>query len=254
MSAASYNLLDERWVPVLCRSGRRRDIAPHQLSDPDDPPVRIVSPRPDFDGALVQLLIGLVQTCAAPETKREWRQGFDDPPSPESLQARFASVREAFWLDGDGPRFMQDLDLCEPDGKPWSIGTLLIEAPGDNTLKGNKDLFAKRGQVEAMSLPMAAMALLTLQINAPSGGSGHRVGLRGGGPLTTLVLGPPGSTLWQTVWLNVLRSQQFHSGPGDPALLALADTFPWMAPTRTSEGGRSTSPVDVHPAHHFWLS
>ena len=78
---------------------------------------------------------------------------------------------------------MQDFEAL--DCEPWPVSRLLIEAPGENTEKENKDLFQKRGQTPSLGLPAAAMALFTLQIYASSGGDGHRTSLRGGGPLTT---------------------------------------------------------------------
>lgn len=235
-----YNLLHEPWIPVRRASGVLDWIAPWQIADRDDPPLRIESPRPDFDGALIQFLIGLVQTVAAPSLKQAWRKGYENPPA--DLRERFETVVEAFNLDGDGPRFMQDLTLTAADVKETKpIRELLIDAPAV--------FFVKPELVQAISYPMAAMALLTLQTNAPSGGVGHRTSLRGGGPLTTVILG---DTLWQTVWLNVMTEDDFLSGPGDPTLQEHSHKFPWMGPTRTSEGGSSTTPEDAHPVQHFW--
>ncbi|HVT43426.1 MAG TPA: type I-E CRISPR-associated protein Cse1/CasA [Thermoanaerobaculia bacterium] len=237
-----YNLLAERWIPVRRASGSLDWIAPWQMAEIDDPPLRIESPRPDFDGALTQFLIGLVQTVAAPETKLAWRSEFDRPP--HDLQQKFNSVAAAFNLDGEGPRFMQDLTLKGADiDEPKPIRSLLIDAPAE--------FFVKPGLVRALSYPMAAVALFTLQTNAPSGGVGHRTSLRGGGPMTTVILG---DSLWRTVWLNVMTDGDFLSGPGNADRDQPADKFPWMAPTRTSEkqGGSSTTPEDAHAAQHFW--
>ncbi|MEO8379270.1 MAG: type I-E CRISPR-associated protein Cse1/CasA [Acidobacteriota bacterium] len=237
-----YNLLHERWIPIRRRSGVLDWIAPWQIADIDDPPLRIESPRPDFDGALIQFLIGLVQTVAAPQLMQAWRKGYERPPA--DLRDRFETVVEAFNLDGEGPRFMQDLTLHAAEVKEAkAIRELLIDAPAV--------FFVKPELVQAISYPMVAMALFALQTNAPSGGVGHRTSLRGGGPLTTIILG---DTLWQTVWLNVMRESDFLAGPGNPALQDLRDKFPWMAATRTSEGngGRTTTPDDAHCAQHFW--
>jgi CRISPR system Cascade subunit CasA len=237
-----YNLLAEPWIPVRRASGLLDWIAPWQIAETDDPALRIESPRPDFDGALIQFLIGLVQTVAAPQSKLAWRRGFEAPA--QDLHEKLEGVAEAFNLDGDGPRFMQDLTLQRSeveDAKP--VRALLIDAPAE--------FFVKPGLISAMSYPMAAMALYALQTNAPSGGVGHRTSLRGGGPLTTVILG---DTLWRTVWLNAITEHDFLSGPGNPDRDQPADKFPWMGPTRTSDrqGGRSTTPEDAHPAQHFW--
>src|SRR5439155_14612486 len=132
-------------------------------------------------------------------------------------------------LDGDGTSFLQDFDQLE--GEELPVESLLIEAPGANTIRLNKDLFIKRGQARVLSRGAAAIALYTLQQFAPSGGAGHRTSLRGGGPLVTLALPDGGAvsrpTLWQRLWLNT---------PAD-LRLDVADkarAFPWLAPTRTS--------------------
>jgi CRISPR system Cascade subunit CasA len=247
----TFNLLEEAWIPVRRRSGACSWLTPWQMTESDDPPVELNSPRPDFNGALAQFLIGLVQTVMTPEDSDAWEEHFEEPPSPEDLKEAMEPYREVFWLDGSGPRFFQDLELEESEKDSVGIEGLLIDAPGANTIKSNKDLFIHRDRVEAMSLSIAAMALLTLQTNAPAGGAGHRTSLRGGGPLTTLVLG---RTLWETAWLNILTKPDLHKLPGDVSLTEQAAIFPWMGPTRTSQkrGGSATAPHQVHPLHYFW--
>ncbi|MCA9541898.1 MAG: type I-E CRISPR-associated protein Cse1/CasA [Myxococcales bacterium] len=251
------NLLTDPWLPVERRSGRRESIRPAELTAglADDPIVRPGAPRPDFDGAVLQFLVGLLQTAFAPRDDREWAARFDAPPTPAELDAAFEAHRAAFELAGDGPRFMQDLELDPASTSATEIRQLLIDAPGENTLKNNADTFVRGDTVARMSRASAALALFTLQINAPSGGAGHRTGLRGGGPLTTMLLAGEEGSLWETCWLNVLPSDRFVSDRyGAPERTSPVDIFPWLAPTRTSEkaGGSETLPVDMHPAHVYW--
>ena len=125
----------------------------------------------------------------------------------------------------------------------------LLETPTDNTLKNNADHFVKDRTENAFSLPVAAQALIALQMNAPSGGKGHRTSLRGGGPMTTLVTADPAreaqrdAPLWRTLWLNVLSARDFEPIDFDPAL-----AFPWLAPTRVSTKGTKmeTTVVNAH--------
>jgi CRISPR system Cascade subunit CasA len=214
--------------------------------------VALAAARPDFSGALAQLLIGLVQTTAAPESGRDWRAWYDRPPTPEELAAALAPVAYAFELDGDGARFMQDLTLFGEEHSEECIEQMLIDAPGGNTLKLNKDLFVKRYHVDRLCPDCAAAAVLTLQTNAPGGGQGHRVGLRGGGPLTTLVYDD--ESLWRTIWLNVLDREDFLDHCGNPTLASDEAHFPWLVPTRTSEPetGRPITPEDAHPNQVYW--
>ncbi len=244
------NLLNEPWMPVRKRDGSREWVNPTQLSRPDI--VAFDADRADFNGALAQFAIGLLQTTAPVERDREWRALFKEPPSSETLAQWFAPVSAAFEFDGDGARFMQDFSLTAEDGTACDIAALLIEAPGENTIKDNKDLFIKRDRVTQLCPHCVATALFTLQTNAPAGGAGHRTGLRGGGPLTTLLLAPEGSSLWQHLWLNVIERAHFfdeESAPIDPTHL----TFPWLASiSAIQKDGSETAPAQLHPAHVFW--
>jgi CRISPR system Cascade subunit CasA len=194
-----------------------------------------------------------------PEDDMEWEDYFYEPPEPAFLKESFNRYQHAFEVNGNGHRFMQDLELQE--GEVKEISALLIEAPGGKTLRDNLDHFIKRGTVQRLCPPCAVTALFTLQTNAPSGGVGHRTSLRGGGPLTTLVLCDPrgendelADSLWRNLWLNVLNSKTFLRLSGNPSKNQDADTFPWLAPTRTSENktGKATTPEDAHPAQMFW--
>ena len=244
------NLINEPWLPVRKRDGGREWVDPSQLARPDI--VAFDADRADFNGALAQFVIGLLQTTTPVERHSGWRKLFDEPPNRDTLAQWFAPVAGAFKFDGEGARFMQDFTLTAEDGTACDIAALLIEAPGDNTLKDNKDLFVKRGLVGPLCPACAATALFTLQLNAPSGGAGHRTGLRGGGPLTTLLLASEGSSLWHHLWLNVVEQAGFFDGDCSewraPHL-----TFPWLAPmSAIQKNGGETAPVQVHPAHVFW--
>jgi len=252
-----FNLIDERWIPVVLRDGTATQIAPWEVTKDfsKNPVVSLDAPRPDFNGALIQFLIGLVQTVAAPQNGTEWRKRLTEPPTPDELKEKFASVRHAFELGGDGPRFMQDFEQFV-DFTLSGVAGLLIDAPGENALAQNKDHFIKRGAVNAMCLPCCATALFTSQINAYGDGPGYRTSLRGGsGPLTTLVVSDDRhNTLWQLIWLNILEERSFLNICADSDKVSPKDTFPWLAATRTSEKdtGVETTPMDVHPAQMFW--
>ncbi len=245
------NLLHDPWLPVRRRSGVAERIAPWQVAErlAEDPVVALASPRADFDGALVQFLIGLLQTALAPQDEREWRRGWEEP-DPEGLRRALEPFAHAFELFGPGARFLQDLTLADESPGEEPIERLLIDAPGENTSRLGKDHFVKAGRIQRLCPACAAAALLTLQINAPSGGQGHRTGVRGGGPLTTLVVHP--RDLWSTLWQNVLANGSLPPGP--PEGSRLEDCFPWLAPTRTSEKGtgQATTREDVDPLQVYW--
>ena len=240
------SLIHDPWLPVRDKDGRQRRIKPVEILD--ETIVDLAWPRADFQGAAYQWLIGLLQAAIAPEDREEWEAIWDDGLDANLLASRLASLESAFSLGPEKPAFMQDMANLE--GEPLSIANLLIEAPGGNTLKLNKDHFIKRGTVKQACPACVAMALFTLQINAPSGGQGHRTSLRGGGPITSLVWPMAADTpLWRRLWLNVLTQEQMPAStqPVDAA------RFPWCGPTRTSEKADGmTTPEMVVRQQVYW--
>jgi CRISPR system Cascade subunit CasA len=255
IDAYIMNLLTEKWIPIL-RNGQAELIAPFEIGDQSIEALN--APRPDFQGALAQFLIGLLQTVLPDLKSRQWQEWYKTPPSAETLKTLFEPLKLAFELEGT-PAFMQDYDLKEAEAKP--IAALLIDQPGQQALEQNTDHFIKRGTINQLCQSCTATALFTLQINAPSGGAGHRTSLRGGGPLTTLIFSDRNEhkNLWQMLWLNVMTIKTFReqvkiSGDERPDF-DNKKIFPWLASTRTSEKASKTEftyLLEVHPFQMYW--
>lgn len=243
-------LLTDPWLPVRRRSGARDTVAPPAIAATEaDPIVALDWPRPDFRMAGLEFLTGLLTLACPPRNTGAWVRGFHTPPDADALAEAFTPLAHAFVLDGDGPRFMQEREDFTAGAN--SVAALLIESPGANTVKLNTDLLNKRGQVLILSRAAVAMALFTLQAYAPAGGAGNRVGLRGGGPLTTMAIPPaqPGEgevLLWHLLWSNVPCGEV----PDEDELPRI---LPWLGPTRGSDkDGRPTTPDDVHELQAWW--
>ena len=265
----TFDLRLERWIPFRRVSGAIEWGPPSLLTEGvmgGDPIVSVSWTRPDFDGAIQEFLIGLLSVALAPADEDEWLERWHTPPTPDELRAVLAALPPAFYLDGDGPRAFQDLAAdAFADCTPSPIAQLLIDAPGDQGIRQNKDLFVKRERVGVLSRAAAAMTLVTMQTYAPAGGAGNRTSLRGGGPLTTLVDprpldGPvPMQALWYLVWANVETVEQREERAGGRAGAAGrapdAGVFPWLAPTRHSDpknGGAPTTPRDADPLQAYF--
>jgi CRISPR type I-E-associated protein CasA/Cse1 len=203
-------MITHKWIPTDVGL-----IAPHEIVRD----IHLLAPRADFNAALLQFLIGLVQTTMAPQNERAWKNIYKNPPSESDLQAAFAPLISTF----DYKIFMQD--FAEFDGKTNNISGLLPETPGDQTCRLDTDFFVKRDTVKHLCKSCTATALLSHNLNASSDGVGYRTGLRGGGPLTTIAIG---DTLWETIWLNILETPDLGDSESD-------EIFPWMCPTHTAE-------------------
>lgn len=231
-------------MPWRRKSGGIEWGAPSQVTDRigDDPIVGLASPRPDFDAAVTEFLIGLFSVALAPKDEAAWRKLWDAPPSPLDLEMALRRLPEAFFLDGDGPRAFQDLDALI-ESEPSGITAPPIDAPGDNTTKFNKDLFVKRSESPMFGRPAAAMALIALQTYAPAGGQGNRTSMRGGGSLTTLVepwADVAGEPVWRLLWANAETGDQLYERDRDTSRAwAARDLYPWLAPTRTSNPNKA---------------
>lgn len=208
------NLITDSWISVRRESGPDV-IRPDQIAEPDVE--RLDWPRADLNLACMELLIGLVY-LAHPCTNRA------APPDAATLRAALAPLAPAFDLLGDGPRFLQNMEPLE--GEPNPPDMLFIDSAGISTAKKNADLMVRRGRYAGLPLPLAAMALYTMQAFAPSGGAGNRTSMRGGGPMVTLVR-PEADGLWPLIWANVPH--------GVPLPADDLHRLPWMRKTVSSK-------------------
>jgi len=223
------NLILDPWVPIRDNVGTVRDISPLELASTEPVALDLAALRPDFNGALAQFLIGLLQLVASDQGD-DWKAVMNGAqPLPVDELRKWA---QHFEFDTGDWRVMQDTQLTDNDGGN-DIDTLFLESPGANAVRNNSDLFVKRRDPSALSLAIAAQTLIALQMNAPAGGQGNRTSLRGGGPVSYLWwpsqrdgLAVP---LWQKVWANV---QALDGGCRRGCVL------PWTAPCLTSEGSK----------------
>jgi len=217
------NLLTDPWLPVVCQDGTFRKVAPYQITDTNNPILFVAAPRSDLSTALTQFLVGLVQTTFAPDTYQDWDKSFRNPPSPGALKKSFAGYEDAFELDGDGARFLQDPAL-KNDKKAELVNSacLMAGSPGNKTVKQNTDIFFRDGSVEHLCPSCAAAALYNCQMSFGPPGKGHFSSPYKGRIVTLM----EGRNLWETVWLNVMPSSEFKDEEHTQR------PFPWLDPKK----------------------
>ncbi len=231
------NIISDPWIPVRRRSGLLDTIRPAGIADRDDPAIALMWPRPDFNLACLELLIGLVYAALPPEDDDEYVDTVDDDLHTPLIE-RLQKFEPWFNLDGDGSRFMQDLEPLE--GNPSGVDMLLLDSAGGQTGKNNADMMVRRDRFDKLGRSAATMALYTLQNFAPSGGAGNRTSMRGGGPLVTLVEPCADATLWQVVYANTPSGQPVREDN-------VGQAFPWLVPTVNSKPKGSEIHAPVHP-------
>lgn len=231
-----FNLIYEKWMPVECSSGAIRKIAPWEIADRNDPPIRMAFSRPDLNSALTQFLVALMQTASAPVDTYEWLDILEKPLPSEVLKERFEKVKGYFDLFSDTHPFMQEIGVV-PDR---SLSIIIATSPGDNTIRYNKDFFIKRDDKTICLCPScAAAALYTIQSIGPIGGAGQRGSVRGMSPLTTML---ECSDLYSTVVSNLLPIK--HFGASDDSKL----TFPWTLDSCPDK----LTPEGCNPVLIYW--
>lgn len=226
------NLILDPWVPIRDAAGSVRDISPLDLATSQPVALDLAAQRPEFNGALAQFLIGLLQLVASGEDE-DWSAVMNGNLEPPMEELRKWAPH--FEFDVGDHRVMQDMQIAaEDDGN--DLDALLLDSPGANALRNNSDLFVKRRDRSPLKLKVAAQALITLQTNAPSGGAGHRTSLRGGGPVSYLWWpqrrGGDPIPLWQKLWANVQSLEGFCRHQV---------VLPWTAPCLTSQDDKDVT-------------
>ena len=121
------NLLDEPWLPVRDAGNHRHWIAPAALGDPAW--IAFDADRADFNGALAQFAIGLLQTAAPAKSAAQWHRlpaDFAAPHLPDDgLLSRFRG--HDFPYDPQRLRFKLQLDELDTQGAR-QFGELLHRA------------------------------------------------------------------------------------------------------------------------------
>lgn len=252
---SNLNILTDPFFPVVTANGNQLWVTFADLmNETGDCPVAFNWPRGDLNIASAELCIGLLALIYQPQDHEDWTHIWRGT-SDVDVFARITALAPHFNLLGDangkGPRFMQD--FAGLDGEANNIEALFIDTPGVNGQNKNADLLTHRDRFPALGLKGAAIALYAMQQFAPSGGAGNRTSMRGGGPMTTLVLPERNDQKETPLWRILLAN--LPDGGGDRLENEdLPRALPWLAPTLTSEGKPPLELSQTHPAIHSLLA
>ncbi len=238
------NVIKDPWIPVIRKDGTRENIPPYKItSKPNNPIIALDFGRPDFNAVGVRLLIGFFNTYLAPTSKKEWKKLFKKAPNQKAILEKLKP--KLFELDGKGPRFLQDKRPQDLE-RIVNVGNLLFDTPGTATIKAGKDFFQK-AKIHTFCQSCATIALYLNQLSAIMGGQGYRTSITAGanGSLTTIITG---STLWETIWSNVIIKKTMFEFGGNPKGV----TLPWLSDTVDSKNKATVSLDEMNPYYPLW--
>lgn len=181
-----YNLLDEKWIPVLYHDGTVDRVGILKALEDAGRIRQIAASNPMDRVAVLRFLLAILYWC----------KGNPDSPRDSSLSSdRFAKLREnsdCFNLLGDGKRFYQ----YGGTGDKLSANYLVQEIPTGTNMRHFRHSTDKR---DGLCPACCALGLLRLPLFATSGGRGKPPGVNAKPPIYAI---PVGDSLEETLLLS----------------------------------------------------
>lgn len=200
------NLLTDDWIPVEGKSEIHRISLETLLTTETD--WKLCCYRDDMELATIQMLVCIVQVCFMPKDRDALVMRLTKPLSSEEYKKGVEPYLEWFDLAHEKWPFMQSADVVAKDKEKnfTSLQKLFVGLPEKTSKSGSSNaFFNKINEVESAHFGDVAVAIFQQATNGFSlGGKAFSVGLKGGMPITTLILG---KTLKESVWLNILTSE-----------------------------------------------
>ena len=248
MIQKSLNLIKDPWLPIRRLDGSTEKIAILDILSAHDsnPVMDIVTVRPDFKNYVTEMLIGVINYAFPWNDSLDWSEKLIEPYSDDMFKSALLSLVPYFDLYGNDQKihFMQEGTLAA-DVVP--IEQLFVEDRGG--------WFTRNTPIQKICPSCAALALCSFNFTGRAGGNGYMTGIRGGGPLSTLLrlkFEGKENTLWRQLYTNTLPKESLeslnqHGLPEEPK-----NVFPWAGPLRHSETKTMTAPTDTNCYHIFF--
>lgn len=132
-STECYNLVDQKWIPVLYCHGRTDRVGILKALTEARTIRQIAAGNPMDRAALLRFLLAVLMWCKE-DAKSSLKALLDEKRDgiPLDWLKKLEEKKSAFHLLGDGQRFYQDKSLEGEKCRP--IGDLLVEFPGEDSV------------------------------------------------------------------------------------------------------------------------
>ena len=163
-----YNLLEEKWIPVLYGNGKTDRVGIWQAFIEAHKIRQIAASNPMDRVALLRFLMAVLLWCK--EDAKSSLAALDEKSTgiPENWLAKLQEHKTAFNLLGDDPRFYQDASLKGKVSRP--IGDLLVEFPGADSVNHMRHVVHDHDSSYGFCPACCAVGILRLSVWAPANG------------------------------------------------------------------------------------
>jgi hypothetical protein len=195
-----FNLVDEKWIPVLRANGRADRVGLRQALAEAGSIRQVAASNPMDNVALLRFLLAVMYWCKDdPPTQAEKDQILAAERFPAEWFVKIDQQKECFNLLGDGKRFYQYGGSSEAQGSSLTANYLLHDVPsGTNAWHFRHSADRDDGLCPGC----CAMGLVRLPLFSTSGGRGKPPGINAKPPVYVV---PFGESLLETLLLNWAR-------------------------------------------------
>ncbi len=205
----SFNLLEERWIPVLYRDGRCERVGILKAFEDAGRIRQIAATNPMDRIAVLRFLLALLYWCKGNPT--EDSQAEIDGAFPMKWFAKLEEHRDCFNLLGNGTRFYQDSEA----NRPRPASDLTHEVPTGNNFW---HFLHATDKLDGICLQCCTLGLLRLPLFSVSGLPDLKSGINGTPPVYVVP--------WKrTLHESLLANWTCHEDLGNPS---------WMQPCNPS--------------------
>lgn len=128
----AYNLLEEKWIPVLYTDGKTDRIGIWQALTEAGKIRQIAASNPMDWVSLLRFLLAVLMWCKKDAKSSLAALDKESTGVPEDWLAKLKENKDAFNLLGEGKRFYQNESLKNENSRP--ISDLLFEFPGEDSV------------------------------------------------------------------------------------------------------------------------
>ena len=195
----NYNLLEEKWIPVLGCDGKMRRVGIKEALTQANRIRQIAASNPMDRVAILRFLLALLYWCKGNppyNIKTTSTKSF-----PTEWFSKLDENKECFNLLGDGKRFYQYCKSGSASDKKLSANYLIHETPTGTNMWHFRHSTDK---VDGLCRACCAMGLLRLPSFATSAGRGKSPGINAKPPFYVIPVGESLETTLSLSWQEVL--------------------------------------------------